>query len=232
LVECSLIVEIYCGEEDKAKLLQLVSVAGRDSYIKYVTGYDVVDYFNTFVVHRFLNSHPSLLDILTTSSLQLHSFVDIYLYILQRYPTCKPPIAHILELLPPLTARDYSISSSPLVDQSIVSLVFSVIDFQLENSNKKVQGICTNWLEKQILRRFPVLRSDQLEERMLQLQLGENDLRIPIFYKASTFRLPQEISAPIVLVAAGTGIAPFLGFLEHRHIEKQSHNVGEVSNKD
>lgn len=114
------------------------------------------------------------------------------LRILREFPNCRVPIERLLEFLPPLQPRPYSIASSPLVSNNKIEIVFSVI---YVDSNTK--GVCTSWLAE-------------------NLEIASNNFEVSFYFrKPNNFRLPQDISLPKILIATGTGIAPFIGFLQH-----------------
>lgn len=122
--------------------------------------------------------------------------------ILERHPDIKVPFATFLSMLPPLRLRQYSISSSPLNDPSTASLTFSVLE------SGKHLGTATNYLK-------------ELEP--------DSTIQIAVKKTSNAFRLPLDDSTPIIMVCAGSGIAPFRGFLEERAIKKQAgKTVGEA----
>ena len=52
-----------------------------------------------------------------------------------------------------------------------------------------------------------------------------------MFCRNPTFHLPQDKEDPVILIAAGTGIAPFKGFWEQRNQEiEDAKKSGEMSN--
>lgn len=92
-----------------------------------------------------------------------------------------------------LTPRFYSISSSPLVSPHEVQLTVSVVRFAGPNGTDR-GGVCSTYLADRAC-----------------------DGATPIFLQRSPhFRPPEDRGAPVVMIGAGTGIAPFRGFLQER----------------
>ena len=46
--------------------------------------------------------------------------------------------------------------------------------------------------------------------------------RVPIFVRKTQFRLPFKSVTPVIMIGPGTGLAPFRGFIQDRHSQKQS----------
>ncbi|MFE9023507.1 molybdopterin-dependent oxidoreductase [Streptomyces sp. NPDC007808] len=96
-------------------------------------------------------------------------------------------------VLKKLQPRLYSISSSPLVDPHSVSLTVSVVRY--ENLRGRPRGgVCSPFLAD-----------------------AGPGTEVPVFVQRSPhFRPPADASTPMVMVGPGTGVAPFVGFLEER----------------
>lgn len=117
--------------------------------------------------------------------------------LLERFPAVALPFGVFLTLLPPMRVRQYSISSSPLWNPSHVTLTYSVLDSP-SHSDPSVRhvGVATSYLAS--------------------LVAGEK-LGVSVRRSHSAFRLPTEPEhAPVILIAAGAGLAPFRGFVQER----------------
>lgn len=58
---------------------------------------------------------------------------------------------------------------------------------------------------------------------------GENGRRalVPMFVRKSQFRLPFKATTPVIMVGPGTGVAPFIGFIQERAwLRQQGERVG------
>jgi sulfite reductase (NADPH) flavoprotein alpha-component len=105
---------------------------------------------------------------------------------------------HVLQRLVP---RLYSISSSQKMHKDNVQVVVRVIRY--ESHGRSRQGAASS----QLGYRAPV------------------GTTLPIFLHSNgNFRLPEDTSAPVIMVGPGTGVAPFRAFLEERQATGQSGN--------
>eukprot|EP00667_Euglena_gracilis_P001932 EG_transcript_1932 len=122
-------------------------------------------------------------------------------------PHSCPEVRHLVQCLKPLQPRYYSIASSPLQQTAELDIAFSVVDYVPPKAGQRVQGVCTSWL-----------RSLCVEyDRQKASGVDAPDLCIPIFLKPTrSFLLPPNLRAPIMMIGPGTGVAPFVSFLQHR----------------
>ena len=138
--------------------------------------------------------------------------------ILAIFPSCKPTFQLLAQHLPRLQPRRYSIANSPLVDSSHLSFVFNVVRLNAENGLVfQRNGVCTGNLETYASH----ISTDDSTPQPDNLPV------VDIFRAKSTgFELPNDSSLPIVMIGPGTGVAPFVGFLEHR--AALGNNLGEA----
>ncbi|GAB3964758.1 bifunctional nitrate reductase/sulfite reductase flavoprotein subunit alpha [Actinoallomurus acanthiterrae] len=95
-----------------------------------------------------------------------------------------------------LQNRLYSISSSPRTDPTKVSLTVSVVRYESPLGRAR-KGVCSAFLAD-----------------------VEPGTRIPIHVRPSLhFRPPADPATPMIMIGPGTGVAPFVGFLQHRRAQ-------------
>ena len=98
--------------------------------------------------------------------------------------------AGVLKRLQP---RQYSISSSPLTDPHAISITVSVVRYENPHSRAR-HGACSGFLAD-----------------------AGPGTAVPVFIQRSPhFRPPADPGTPMIMIGPGTGIAPFIGFLEDR----------------
>lgn len=129
------------------------------------------------------------------------------LEVLEAFPSCKPPIGDMLELLPRLVPRYYSISSSLNANPGKVHVTAVVVEFTTP-SGRFHKGVATHWLSS--------------------LPTGR---KIPCFVRKSNFHLPRQLNTPILMIGPGTGLAPFRGFIQERSLQKHKNPNIEMSNE-
>ncbi|KRZ87546.1 NADPH--cytochrome P450 reductase [Trichinella sp. T8] len=142
--------------------------------------------------------------------------------ILIELPSCRPPLDLLLELLPRLQPRFYSISSSPKVDPSLVSITVIVLKYTTP-IGRPGKGVATNYLASKIaVENKPHPQVFLLETDISHLQDICLLNQVPIYIRRSQFRLPHSPLTPVVMIGPGTGIAPFRGFIQERAMLKQT----------
>ena len=108
-------------------------------------------------------------------------------------PSKKKEFGTWLQQLLTLRPRLYSIASSPLVSPDEIHIAVRVID----RDTASPLGITSNMLRE--------LELDSLVSIGIQQQ--------------DHFRLPSAIDTDVIMIAAGTGIAPYRSFLQHRQAQ-------------
>ena len=129
--------------------------------------------------------------------------------LLQYYPAINLAFQQFLSLLPPLSIRQYSISSSPLRDPEVCTLTYSIIADK-KDAERPFYGVATTYLSS--------------------LKPGD---RIQVATRRTAkqaFRLPLDAErTPMLMFAAGTGLAPFRGFIEQRAIQLEANRGAKLA---
>lgn len=120
--------------------------------------------------------------------------------VLEEYPSAALSFGDFLAMLPPLRIRQYSISSSSLDDPTIATLTWSVLDtVSKAGESKRYLGVASTYLSS----------------------IEEGD-RVHVAVKPSrgSFHPPTDLeNTPVIYICAGTGLAPFRGFIQERALQ-------------
>lgn len=122
------------------------------------------------------------------------------LELLEEYPSSSYTLGQFLEAVPSMRTRQYSISSSPLKDPASASLTYSVVDAPINPSKpdgRRFLGVASNYLAR-------AQQGDRIQVALRPSHAG--------------FHLPEDLSRPVLMACAGTGLAPFRAFVEERAV--------------
>jgi sulfite reductase (NADPH) flavoprotein alpha-component len=118
--------------------------------------------------------------------------------LLHDYPSARPTPEALAAALSPLQPRLYSISSSLLAFPNQVHLTVGLVRWQ-NMKGRRVDGVASTFMADHV-------------------RPGQH---VRVFVHASPkFGLPQDKSAPVIMVGPGTGIAPFRAFLHERRVDR------------
>ncbi|KAL2855266.1 hypothetical protein BJX68DRAFT_253836 [Aspergillus pseudodeflectus] len=129
-------------------------------------------------------------------------------------PACPIPFAILIEGVRALQPRYYSISSSALVGNDRVAITAVVESTKFDG--RWFKGVATNYLlglKQQKCGGKPVAGGTAYA---LSGPRGKYELSVAAHVRQSHFRLPLDISRPVIMVGPGTGVAPFRAFIHER----------------
>lgn len=140
---------------------------------------------------------------------QLKSFQEDFCYnyvdAFEMFSSARPTADKLLELIPPLKRREYSIASSQKMHPNEVHLLVVVVDW-VDKAGRQRYGQCSKYLS--------------------DLKVGDE---LVVSVKPSLMKLPPTTQQPIIMAGLGTGLAPFKAFVEERQYQQeQGEEVGEI----
>jgi cytochrome P450 / NADPH-cytochrome P450 reductase len=115
--------------------------------------------------------------------------------LVEKYTSCVLTFADFLELLPAMRVRQYSVSSSPRADPTCCTLTVAVVDADAWSGQGRFHGTCSSYLAR--------------------LQPGA-PVAVAVRTPNAPFHPPASNATPVVMIGAGTGLAPFRGFIQER----------------
>ncbi len=116
------------------------------------------------------------------------TIVDLF----EAFPDNIPGFELLIQLLPRLKPRLYSIASSPVAHPTEVRIMVSVLSVVQANARMN-RGVASHFLARQ-----------------------PAGATVRIALKRAPRRLPETLGGPVIMIAAGTGIAPLFAAIEER----------------
>ncbi|TFK29351.1 assimilatory sulfite reductase [Coprinopsis marcescibilis] len=129
------------------------------------------------------------------------TFADV----LTKYPSARPGIERLCDLIGDIKPRHYSIASAQAVVGDRVDLLVVTVDWQTPEGLTRY-GQCTRYLAS--------------------LKIGQ---KVTVSIKPSVMKLPPNSKQPLIMAGLGTGAAPFRAFLQHlAWLADQGQEIGPV----
>jgi len=125
------------------------------------------------------------------------------LEVLYDFHSVKLPLDYLIDVIPKIQPRSFSISSSLSMHSNQIHITIAVVKYKTP-LKREIIGLCSTWLAS--------------------LRPGD---KVPIWVTPGSMKLPP-VDVPLILVGPGTGIAPFMSFLQKRKIQKNCGNIGEI----
>lgn len=122
------------------------------------------------------------------------------------------PFSLLVETLGKLQPRFYSIASSPSVSPNQPAITVSTT-VKIIDANCRFYGLASHYLLAATQRGHEQRAMGKEAAPRYQLSSGG---KILVQLRRSTFKLPASTTRPIIMVGAGTGIAPFRAFVQER----------------
>lgn len=143
-------------------------------------------------------------------------------------PSAQLDLGSFLQLCPRQKSRAYTIASSSREDKQTIGLCVSMIQNDAPSMVQVAEGLSSRGHDlpgaQGLLSQLNGTAAGKRRFRgacstMLCTQTAPGD-KLWVFARASSFRLPRKTTAPVVMIGAGTGVAPFRGFMREFHSEK------------
>ncbi|XP_061234000.1 NADPH-dependent diflavin oxidoreductase 1 [Neopsephotus bourkii] len=111
------------------------------------------------------------------------------------HTTCAIPPEYLLDLIPHIRPRAFSIASSMLAHPDRIQILMAVVRYKTWLSKPR-RGLCSTWLAS--------------------LNPEQGDVQVPLWVKKGGLKFPSNPDTPIIMIGPGTGVAPFRAAIQER----------------
>nr|XP_013809939.1 PREDICTED: NADPH-dependent diflavin oxidoreductase 1 isoform X3 [Apteryx mantelli mantelli] len=111
------------------------------------------------------------------------------------HTTCAIPPEYLLDLIPRIRPRAFSIASSMLAHPNRIQILMAVVQYKTRLSKPR-RGLCSTWLAS--------------------LNPQYEDVRVPLWVKKGGMKFPADPDTTVIMIGPGTGVAPFRAAIQER----------------
>ncbi|XP_008829434.1 NADPH-dependent diflavin oxidoreductase 1 isoform X2 [Nannospalax galili] len=120
------------------------------------------------------------------------------------HTACAIPPDYLLDLIPQIRPRAFSIASSLLAHPTRLQILVAVVQYQTRLKEPR-RGLCSSWLAS--------------------LDPGQaQPVRVPLWVRPGGLVFPETPDTPVIMVGPGTGVAPFRAAIQERVAQGQTGN--------
>lgn len=124
--------------------------------------------------------------------------------VFKRFKSARPPIEQLLNMIPVLKPRSYSIASSPLMHPDKIQLCVVLVDWTVESTKELRLGEATGYMRQQ-----------------------KPGTTMMCAVRQSAIVLPKDPVKPVIMAGMGTGLAPWRAVTQERICQhRQGNKVG------
>lgn len=113
--------------------------------------------------------------------------------VLKKFPSARPPVEQLINMIPCLKPRSYSIASSPLMHPDMIQLCVVQVDWTVESTKEFRIGEATGYMKQQTA-----------------------GAQVMCAVRQSAIVLPKDPMNPIIMAGMGTGLAPWRAVTQER----------------
>ncbi|XP_040142631.2 NADPH-dependent diflavin oxidoreductase 1 isoform X3 [Ictidomys tridecemlineatus] len=113
------------------------------------------------------------------------------------------PPDYLLDLIPQIRPRAFSIASSLLVHPKKLQILVAVVQYRTRLKEPR-RGLCSSWLAS--------------------LDPEKGPVQVPLWVRPGGLAFPETRDTPVIMVGPGTGVAPFRAAVQERVAQGQTGN--------
>ena len=128
---------------------------------------------------------------------------------IKEFDSLKLSLQGLCEIFPIISPRYYTCCSSSKHNNNVIEIIITLVSYKDPQGNIRY-GMTSNYI-------YELYKSKLYKN---------NDIYINIALKESEFKLPFHLQTPILMICTGSGIAPFISFLqEFESIKNKNNNI-------